>query len=312
MSSLYVLPNEDSIDSVSSSVLSSSASTSTTASARTRKESKNYYLSSIHDNYEEAVKVVEQEMLWRKSNKTKSTQYYKCNRVKCRDKNQCASALYIYKDPESQKASIYATICPHTHAQVIKSVTTETRSYIETLIKNQNLKPNVILEAIERDKDKLNLQVPKKKDLYNFLYTLLKKKVGKSNMTIGELAKFCEDHSQVPEEDHEPFILDYQIFDHDDTETLVDYEEGDQFRVVMSTKFLLKFSVHFKLVLQTDGTYKLVWQGAFGIWRVTMPEGMYGYSYMKYEHYEQYGYMKIGNLVFVHALRFTKSIYASI
>ena len=118
MSALYVLPNEDSIDSVSSSVLSSSASTSTTASARTRKESRNYYLSSIHDSYEEAVKVVEQEMLWRKSNKTKSTQYYKCNKVKCRDKNQCASALYIYKDPESQKASIFAIICPHTHALI--------------------------------------------------------------------------------------------------------------------------------------------------------------------------------------------------
>ena len=151
MSSLYLLPNEDSIDSVSSS----SASTSTTASAKTRKESRNYYLSSIHENYEEAVKADEQEMLWRKSNKTKSTQYYKCNKVKCRDKNQCASALYIYKDPESQKASIFATICPHTHAQLIKSVTTETRSYIETLIKNQTLKPNVILEAIERDKEKL-------------------------------------------------------------------------------------------------------------------------------------------------------------
>jgi len=86
-----VLPNEDSIDSVSSS----SASTSTTASARTRKESKNYYLSSIHDNYEEAVKVVEEEMLWIKSYKTKPTQYYKCNKVKCRDKNQCASAIKI-------------------------------------------------------------------------------------------------------------------------------------------------------------------------------------------------------------------------
>jgi hypothetical protein len=42
------------------------------------------------------------------------------------------------------------------------------------------MKPNVILENIEREKNNLNLRVPLKKDLNNFLYTLLKKKVGKS------------------------------------------------------------------------------------------------------------------------------------
>ena len=38
------------------------------------------------------------------------------------------------------------------------------------------MKPNVILENIEREKNNLNLKVPLKKDLNNFLYTLQKKK----------------------------------------------------------------------------------------------------------------------------------------
>ena len=65
----------------------------------------------------------------------------------------------------------------------------------------------------------------------------------------------------MPEDFHEPFVLDYQIFDQDDLDSLVDYEDGDQFRVVITTKHLLYFSSSFKLVIQTDGTYKLVWQG---------------------------------------------------
>ncbi len=34
-----------------------------------------------------------------------------------------------------------------------------------------------------------------------------------------------------------------------------------QVRVVITTRHLLKFLDKFKLVLQTDGTYKEVWQG---------------------------------------------------
>jgi hypothetical protein len=54
-------------------------------------------------------------------------------------------------------------------------------------------------------------------------------------------------------------VLDFQIFDEDDIDTLVDFEERDQFRVVITNRHLLKFSDKFKLVLQTDGTYKVVW-----------------------------------------------------
>ena len=54
-------------------------------------------------------------------------------------------------------------------------------------------------------------------------------------------------------------LKDYVIFDPTDPDTLIDYEEPeDQFRVVITTRNLLKFSLHFELVLQTDGTYKSI------------------------------------------------------
>ena len=105
------------------------------------------------------------------------------------------------------------------------------------------MKPATILQNIVRDAEREKLAIPLIKDVYNFLNTLQKKTVGKSNMTLGELAKFCIEHNQIPDEDspHEPFVLDFQIFDEDDIDTLVDFEEGDQFRVVITTRHLLKF-----------------------------------------------------------------------
>ena len=102
------------------------------------------------------------------------------------------------------------------------------------------ISPNCILDNIKSNAEKDNLRVPKLKDLYNFLYTLNKKIVGKSSMTLGDLASFCVDHNQVPgDSPHEPFVLDYQIFDTDVAERLVDYEgEDDQFRVVITTRYL--------------------------------------------------------------------------
>ena len=119
--------------------------------------------------------------------------------------------------------------------------------------------PNTILQNIERQK----LPVPLKKALSNFLYTFKENLVGKSKMTIGQLAEFCTENSELPGEElpNEPFVLDYIIFDESDPSTLIDYEVGDQFRLVITTRNLLKFSLNFTLVLQTDGTYKLMWQG---------------------------------------------------
>ena len=77
----------------------------------------------------------------------------------------------------------------------------------------------------------------------------------------GELGEFCLNNSNLPGEElpNQAFVLDYVIFDSTDPDTLIDYEDPeDQFRVVITTRNLLKFSLHFELVLQSDGTYKLM------------------------------------------------------
>ena len=72
---LHVLDNADSYDYTASST--STASSTVTLPSRPS-------FSTSHDSYEDAVKVVEQEKMCRKTNMSKSTQYYLCNRVTTR------------------------------------------------------------------------------------------------------------------------------------------------------------------------------------------------------------------------------------
>lgn len=70
--------------------------------------------------------------------------------------------------------------------------------------------------------------------MYNFLATLKKQVFGKSNISLGELAGWCEDNYSVPDPilPDEPFVCNYQMFiDVDEEDNLpLDYEKGDLFR----------------------------------------------------------------------------------
>ena len=86
-------------------------------------------------------------------------------------------------------------------------------------------------------------------------------------MKLGELAKWCDEHSNLPTPDlpDEAFVVNYEIFIDMDELDLLDrpesYEEGDFFRYFISTRRLLEFTSNFTNIIQTDGTYKLLWQG---------------------------------------------------
>jgi len=82
----------------------------------------------------------------------------------------------------------------HDHVERKLGVSYATRDYIIKLLSMNKMKPATILQNIVRDAEREKLEIPLIKDVYNFLNTLQKKTVGKSNMTLGELAKFCIHH----------------------------------------------------------------------------------------------------------------------
>ena len=123
--------------------------------------------------------------------------------------------------------------------------------------------PDKILENLSRNETLTEEQVPLKKDLYNFLQTLRNKVNGQPHMHLGELASWCLDHNLLPEESlmDQPFVVDYNVFFPDDEERRGDFEHGDIFRFFITTRRLIQFSLKGKVILHTDATYKINWNG---------------------------------------------------
>ena len=116
---------------------------------------------------------------------------------------------------------------------------------------------------MKNEENKNEIVIPELKCLYNHLASFKKTKYGQTHMSLGELAVWCDKHSSLPgpELPDEPFVAHYEIFDEDEEDKPDSYEEGDLFRFFITTRRLIELSSNFKTVLQTDGTYKLLWQG---------------------------------------------------
>ena len=121
------------------------------------------------------------------------------------------------------------------------------------------------LEMLQQEGNS-DITIPELKKLYNYLPTFKKTQIGKTNMALGELAEWCDKNSNLPEADlpDEAFVANHEIFDIDDDTNQNDipesYEKGDVFRIFITTRRLIELSTKFS-ILQTDGTYKLLWQG---------------------------------------------------
>ena len=114
---LYVLPNDDTISS-QSSIAASVSSISTAASQTSNSENKRG--KNRHANFDEATQVIEQENMWRKVNKSKTKQYYQCNKTTTRNAKQCSSTVYVFKHSDTNEASIYRAMCAHSHIEIAK------------------------------------------------------------------------------------------------------------------------------------------------------------------------------------------------
>ena len=241
-----------------------------------------------------AEKAIEEENTWslkakkyEKKTKTKKI-FYRCNKVLQRAKIQCSTGLVIIFPPDKTTVEIHRTMCAHDHNPRKFAVSLDARDRIAAMFKiTQLLTPSTILlnlQSANDDRLKIiqdnilrvkeqkpplpvheEIQIPKVKDLYNYLATFRKNKFGHSNMNLGELNSWCLDHEEVPPENEPdlPFIVKFQMYYPDETYTQEDEHDSpkDQFRFYITTRRLIEFSTNFTLVLQTDGTYKLTWLG---------------------------------------------------
>ena len=114
----------------------------------------------------------------------------------------------------------------------------------------------------------------------SFIKELVKiklKKYGEVNIKISELKKWLVEHSILPDDDNEPFVLKHEsasnnMFapisnvndeeneneDDDDGDAEMESQSAIYFRFIITAKSLLKQEINCDLVC-TDATYKLIW-----------------------------------------------------
>jgi hypothetical protein len=219
---------------------------------RRKKVDKQWKREQVFSNKALAQKSVKNEGIWSFYHKNVDTEgnvsaIYRCNKVKYRGE-QCASGVYLYYPANTDNVVLYRSELLHT-CESIPSKTTikisgHTKSVINTLFENDpKLKPKKILEILA----KKHLPIPKKQQLNNYLASLRTSKFGPNSISLGELEQFCIDHSPVPENKDEAFIISHQM----------DYGDPPSFRFFMLTKNLIRQSQN-ACHVDADATYKLI------------------------------------------------------
>ena len=101
----------------------------------------------------------------------------------------------------------------------------------------------------------LNIQKPTVEQLNNYLQNTLKPRLlNKYEFNYGELVEWIKNHSEIPDDEHETFVIDF-FFEINDK-----FPSASIFRFSLSTKFLLQLSQSTKHVC-TDTTHKILWEG---------------------------------------------------
>ena len=128
---------------------------------------------------------------------------------------------------------------------------------IEELYNDGITKPKLINRVLQSRQ----LKVPAYAQLNNFLVHYRKRKYGSHTISLGELEQWCEENSNVPNDEYQAFVVSYKIM-YDDEDYEDDEEETSEriFRFFLSSVHLLNI-VSVATHICADATYKLVWQG---------------------------------------------------
>lgn len=102
-------------------------------------------------------------------------------------------------------------------------------------------------------REKKNITQPSKEQV-NHIINYYKEKLPKSDVSIAEMTEFFTKHSAVPDEDDDPFVVNFSC------SSPRTPDEQKFFRIFYSTKRLLKHVLQSKTI-HADGTYKILVQG---------------------------------------------------
>lgn len=237
--------------------------------ARPKAKRYEYKLEKEFANYEECQHFIDSENCWKVHDRIITNNGVKtihwCNLVKCRG-GRCLAEIYTKHGqvPGDERYFLYRRNHDHTCATAVNKVIKlpdEIQKSIEKYIEMRML-PRTILIQLRTDFPNANFE---KSQVYSYYKKHRKALFGKSNTSVEDMIKFCEENSGIPNEPDKAFVLAY---DHspidmedetdDNIESMDDVDEIlPWFRYIVSTKRLLENSSISKNIC-ADSTKKIM------------------------------------------------------
>lgn len=183
----------------------------------------------------------------------------RCPKVKFRAAIQCEAKAYLLYDSSNTQIHFYRTNDEHNHDQLIDAVyeiPQNTKDEMKNMYDLGVTQPkriinNCLMQLLDCNLMLNKIEVPNKTKLNSFLRKLKNEILGPRSINLIDLKKWLEENSNVPVDKTEPFIVNYHVS--------LD-EKEPSFKFFASTKQLLSLATT-NIHVNTDGTYKLLWQG---------------------------------------------------
>lgn len=223
-----------------------------------------YALLNKFDDQKSAVAFInlDKETEWKFERTRKTAEGFK-EVYQCKHRNLCKKKCYLLYSEEDESVTLWLNNQTHTHENVKTKqwgINDVTKFEIEKLYKSGVCHASRVQYALRdmMNKDSITyvegIEEPTRRQINNFINNNIKCKIIKPNFSYGDLAKYVSEHRDVPEDEHEPFVIDAFIDVNDKM------PKASLIRIAISTKYLLKLAMKRNHVC-TDATYKLIWQG---------------------------------------------------
>ena len=184
--------------------------------------------------------------------------FYICKYPGCQSKN------YILHTDDDESVTLWTNSHDHDHSQEFKAkewgINEITKLEIEKLYKSKVTGATRIIYALREMMDKKSqtyvagLEEPTPIQINNYVNNVIKKKIVKPNFSYSDLAKWVNEHKDVPDDEHEPYVIDSYINVNDKV------PNTSVIRIALSTRYLVSLAKR-KNHICADTTWKTNWQG---------------------------------------------------
>lgn len=185
--------------------------------------------------------------------------YFRCQLIPKDWPSWCARMYMIHCPHDSTDSIVFHNELDHTHNEIMANkprkriLSPAMVNLMNDLFEKQTTQYASVIKHIESERKKQNLFLNEQnptRDQVAYRLRLYREKEVKPLLNLGELMSWCKDHSNTPNDEHTPFVIDHWRERNNGT--------GLKFRFVFTTLYLLNL---FKSVEKVciDSTYKLNW-----------------------------------------------------